>query len=362
MKKILKISALFLMVAATFSCEEDEIPTANMITPQNGPVLITPDSGTSIVLNPDLMSNPALTLAWEDAAYSVQTPITYNIEVAAAETDFAAPILAGTTTTKTLTWTVEQLNSLVTNPTGLALAPFTAADFDVRIVSSVGSGSQPIYSNPITITVTPYTTANPELAVPGNHQGWSPGTAPRLAASAYGETDYEGYVWLDGDYKFSAPNAQGEFAWPDQGGGPDYGDNGDFANVLAESGEVNATVSTAGYYLVKADTEALTYSATPTNWGIAGNATTNGWDGMIPMTYDPVAKTWSVIATLSTQAAPDNGLKFKANGSWDINFGDSGADGSLEYGGTNIGTAAGTYLIVLDLSNPRQYTYTMTLQ
>jgi hypothetical protein len=30
------------------------------------------------------------------------------------------------------------------------------------------------------------------------------------------------------------------------------------------------------------------------------------------MTYNKVAKTWSIIATLTTQSAPDNGMKFRA--------------------------------------------------
>jgi hypothetical protein len=53
-------------------------------------------------------------------------------------------------------------------------------------------------------------------------------------------------------------------------------------------------------------------------------------------------------------------LKFRANGNWDLNYGDTGANGTLEEGGTNIGTIAGNYLVTLDLSNPRNYTYTMT--
>jgi hypothetical protein len=62
------------------------------------------------------------------------------------------------------------------------------------------------------------------------------------------------------------------------------------------------------------------------------------------MTYNKVAKTWSIIATLTTQSAQ---VKFRANNNWDFNFGDTGADGTLEAGGTNISTTAGTYLITL---------------
>ena len=354
MKKILRISALFLLVAATFSCEDDEIPTATMITPANGPVLITPDSGTSVVLSPDFMSNPAITLAWEDAAYSVQTPITYNVEFAAAGTDFATPFVVATTTLKTVTWTVEQLNGIAISPSGLNLTPFTAHDIDVRILSGVGTGmAQEIVSNKITITLTPYTTANPLLAVPGNHQGWSPATAPTIASSGYGETDYEGFMWLDGSFKFLSPKPDGTFDWGTQ----DWGVNGDFAGVLVDgTGETDCTTA-AGYYYVKADTAALTYSTQLTNWGVIGNGTPTGWDSDTDMTYDAASKTWTIDIMLTA------GLKFKfrANDGWDLNFGDTDPDGILNTGGADIDTpGSGMYRIVLDLSNPRAYTYTAT--
>ncbi|NJM81017.1 MAG: hypothetical protein HC854_17960 [Flavobacterium sp.] len=57
-------------------------------------------------------------------------------------------------------------------------------------------------------------------------------------------------------------------------------------------------------------------------------------------------------------------FKFRANNGWDLNLGgDPDGDGSMNYGGPNLTVpTAGTYLIELNLSNPRQYTYTLTLQ
>ena len=54
-------------------------------------------------------------------------------------------------------------------------------------------------------------------------------------------------------------------------------------------------------------------------------------------------------------------MKFRANDAWDINFGDDGANGSLEYGGANIAIAsAGNYTITLDLKGGGgKYTYTV---
>jgi hypothetical protein len=55
-----------------------------------------------------------------------------------------------------------------------------------------------------------------------------------------------------------------------------------------------------------------------------------------------------------------NFIKFRANDAWDLNYGDTGADGSLEAGGDNIPIEeAGTYEITLDLSS---YPYTYSLE
>ncbi|MFT3795069.1 SusE domain-containing protein [Flavobacterium sp.] len=353
MKNILRTSIFAFMLVALGACENDTDPN---ITPGTSFNLQSPAPDSDFVLTPQNQDNLAMSLVWDQVNNGVPSVASYTVEMAAAGTDFENIIEAGVTNNRFLSLTVAELNGKLI---AANFAPYTEADVDIRVKSTLGTSINAVvgYSNVVTVTITPYTTENPTIAVPGNHQGWSPPTAPLLASSGFGETDYEGYMWLDGEYKFLSPKPDGTFDW----GTLDWGDDGTFTNTLVADGEVNCTTA-AGYYYVKADTDALTYSATPTVWGIAGNATTNGWDGMLPMTYDPVAKTWSIVATLTTQAAPDNGLKFKANGAWDINFGDSGADGSLEYGGQNIGTTAGTYLIVLDLSNPREYTYTLTPQ
>jgi starch-binding outer membrane protein SusE/F len=353
MKKILKISSLAFLLITGIACENDDQTIA---TAKGGPELIAPASGTEYVLSPLSATNEATTLIWNHADYDVQTEVNYEVQFALAGTDFATVIPGGTTTSRFMTFTVEGLNAIALEA---GLMPYTAADLDVRVKGTLGANaSMESLSNVITLNITPYTTELPQLAVPGNHQGWNPPSAPRIASSGFGETDYEGFLWLDGEFKFVAPDAAGIYDWNH---GPDYGDDGSFSGVLVETGESNAT-ATAGYYRVKADTDALTYAVEPMTWAIIGDGTPGGWGTDTPMTYNNTTKKWSAIVTLTDQPAPDHGLKFRANGAWDVNFGDTGADGLLEYSGTNIGTTAGTYLIELDLSHPRAYTYTMTAQ
>jgi starch-binding outer membrane protein SusE/F len=360
MKKIIKIVSVFTLLAFT-ACNVDNDKL--IVASKDAANIVSPDQGSSIVLNPSNATNPALTVVWNHAKYTQATQVKYVIEVAKGGSNFANfKSVIVPDGQRQMSWNVTQLNGLVTQ---VGLLPFTAGDLDIRIKSSLGvDNSLESVSEKITVSITPFTTEKPSLAVPGNHQGWNPPTAPRLKASAYGKTDFEGFVWLDGGYKFVTANATGGFEWNQS---PDFADDGTFSGVLKDgTGETNCN-ATAGYYYVKANVGAVTatnpdglkYSSQPTSWGIAGNATTNGWDGSMPMTYDSATKKWTIITTLSTQAAPNNGLKFKANGGWDLNFGDTGADGSAEFNGTNIGTTAGSYKITLDLSNPRDYKYTI---
>jgi len=89
-----------------------------------------------------------------------------------------------------------------------------------------------------------------------------------------------------------------------------------------------------------------------TDWGIIGDATPGGWDSDQMMTYDPSSKLWTITLDLTAGS-----FKFRANNAWDINLGDTGADGILDYGGDNIPISqSGTYMISLKLGIP-DYTY-----
>lgn len=363
MKKILKLSTLALLLIAGVSCENDD---QKMASPSGGPELLTPLDGSSYVLDPAAGTNEVTTLVWNHADYSVQTEVNYDVEVALAGTDFATTVAGGSTTNRFVVWSHEALNTVALEA---GLTPYTAGDLEVRIKSSLGSNAEMVaYSNVITITITPYTTDLPKIAVPGNHQGWSPPTAPLMASSGFGQTNFEGYISLDGEFKFLRPKADGTFDW--DGDSADWGDDGTFSGVLLNTGETNCT-ATAGYYWVKANTATLTYSITPiTTWGIIGSATPGGWDSSTPMTYNPTTKKWSIVVTLV-----DGEYKFRSNNIWDAGsvqynlggfqadkVGDDYAGESMSYGGANLVVTAGTYLVELDLSNPRAYTYTLTPQ
>ena len=293
MKNTVKFLFAFLAFAGLSSCEDED--NFRYLEPNGEFQILTPDAGTAIILDPNLQNNPSITLTWRAADFGSPTEVEYNVEFAESGTEFESPVIAATTTGTNITWNVLEFNNAVV---GAGLTPFSEGGLEIRVKATVGTTSSlPVYSNTITILVTPFSTDLPQLAVPGNHQGWNPPTAPRLASSAFGETDYEGYVWLDGGYKFVGPDASGAYNW----GNTDWGDDGSFSGILAETGESDCT-SAAGYYRVRANTTTLEYSTDATVWGIVGFATTgndNGWNQSIPLTYNQESKKWEGIVTLS---------------------------------------------------------------
>jgi len=352
MKKIFKLMFLSIFMITISSCDNEDQELLTLSAKGSGEIT-APESGFKQVLNPEEdQNNTAFTLTWNPADYGVPTGITYKIEFAKTATEFADPFIVGSTSNTYMSLTVSEFNGAVI---ATGLSPFVEGGLDIRVTATVGSlGSSPQASALITGYITPFTTDLPKISVPGNHQGWDPATAPLLASAGFGETNYEGYVWLDGEYKFTGPNDLGNFDWT-----YNWGDDGSFTGVLLENSETNCNAET-GYYRVKADTDKLTYSTEAMSWGlIGGSIPGTRWSEDIDMVYDSETRTFSL--TLDLEVYPDDpGLKFRANDAWTLNYGDTGADGSLNEGGDNILVPAdGNYTVTLDLSNPRDYTYSL---
>ena len=80
--------------------------------------------------------------------------------------------------------------------------------------------------------------------------------------------------------------------------------------------------------------------------GLLWAGTPGGWDKDTDMTYNNGKREWSVIINL----IGGKELKFRLNDDWGTNYGDKGADGTLDNGGDNIKVASsGTYKIVFSL-------------
>ena len=131
----------------------------------------------------------------------------------------------------------------------------------------------------------------------------------------------------------------------------DFGVNGGWGGLRTTKNLVNK------FEVASLDLNALNngLSGTLSDWGLVGSATPNGWGSTddIEM-YETGTDQYAIYADLTAGE-----IKFRFNEDWGNNYGDDGADGTLEPGApTNIAIPNdGTYFITLDLNT---LTYSIT--
>ncbi|QJD77509.1 SusE domain-containing protein [Spirosoma rhododendri] len=337
-------------LAGLSACEK---PDDRVVLQPSGTVTLT-SNATSLSLSADQSTQNAVTFTWTPAQYGYQAATLYTVQLDKVGNNFAAPveISAGNSTSAVVT--VADLNQ---NLLRLGLPAGSAGQVEARVRAELvlngttAATTMPTYSASTTLTGTPYLVViyYPSIYVPGAYQGWAPDQAPKLS-SVTNNKIYEGYINFPGASEFKLTSVP---AWS----GTNYG-AGAAGKLSAEGSAGNLSVTTPGYYLLKADLNALTYTLTPTTWSVIGAATPKGWDADTPLTYDATTGTWRGTVALTKDV-----LKFRANGAWDINYGDTSADGLLDLNGDNISVpSAGTYTVILDLSKPGNYTYRLIRQ
>ena len=350
MKNITKTLFAFIAILA-ISCDVDDVENRPVIQGENAPVLLTPDEGSNYNLLIENASLQAERFVWTDADFGGDVVVDYVVEMDNAGDEFASPVILGAISGATnLAVSTENLNAKAVELGG---EPEVSAEYEIRIKSSVGS-VDPMYSNVITMSITPY-----QAFVPMKHL-YVVGTA-----TEFGFNNNNGNTPLFRDngnqYKFylrSYFNA-GELklletlgAWQ-----PQYGTNdGTALAVSTAGGDPGAiTVANAGYYDLVVDLENMTYTLTEYNAtgattyatiGITGSATPEGWPDNGIQDVDMTTTTlnphiWHVSdITLSAQEA-----KFRADNDWATNWGGSTAvTGVAVINAGNIPVAqAGTY-------------------
>lgn len=178
---------------------------------------------------------------------------------------------------------------------------------------------------------------------------WNTANAVPLQMVDTGIYDTYQYITVDGyGFKFVPQNS---------GWDGDFGASKTKAGTLAQADEDNLTVTKDGFYRVRTNMNNFTYQIDETTWGIIGSASPGGWDNDTNMTINAAKGeyVWKADITLT-----DGDFKFRANDGWGINLGDNGANGSLEYDGSNITVKAGNYHIELNLNSATGFSYTIT--
>ncbi|OGS69279.1 MAG: hypothetical protein A3F91_06070 [Flavobacteria bacterium RIFCSPLOWO2_12_FULL_35_11] len=331
--KIILNKILLLFTAATLlvSCDKEVLTVLN----PNAETTLSLSS-SDVVLDKDAAGQDALTVSWTDPDFGFDAGAEYKIVFASGEK--SVTVAAGTSLSKV--FETVQLNKILLN---LGLKGGTPTPVSV-VIETVLSAYHGMSSNSVSFTATAYEDKLDLSTIWGvvgsaTVNGWDGPDMPFYTTSI--ADVLVAYVTLNtGEIKFRSNNS-----WT-----LNYGDSGLDGN-LDEGGD-NIPV-TAGTYKITFNLGTLKYTMETYSWGLVGDATTNGWDGPdMPMTYDSFSDTWKAIVTLKAGE-----MKFRFKNDWGLNYGDTGADGTLENGGANIAVTAGNYLVTLDLKN---LAYTIT--
>ena len=165
----------------------------------------------------------------------------------------------------------------------------------------------------------------------GNEGGWS--TNHLLLGNGNGQ--YQGYYWLEGEYKFK-PNADN---WNDD---LEYVSGDTMSGSLTDGGGPNCPDPGAGFYQINLDFANMHYSLLKIE-SISMIGGFNGWSDDLEMTYNVSEGCWEV-----TTDAVSGEFKFRANHDWAINWG--GSENDLSQDGSNLNIEAGTYKFQLYIS------------
>lgn len=338
---IFKAVFVLLILIGLSSCTDREI-----IKVDNSAAPIVMDlSAEHLFLDKNFPDNPALNVTWTQAAYTVPVEVAYKIE-ASATADFKTPIVLGTVaqSVRTMTFTVKQINEACKT---LALPIDVEGMMFIRVTSSLGVNTMAAVSNTTTVKVTPYATSPTYLyqdlyligaATAG---GWdnlatNSNLLPLLKTADPTKYTFTGYFKADG---FKIIKVKG--SWDAQ-----YGLGAGAGTLSTDGGSGNLSAPADGYYKLTIDIAALTYtfvpvtvpSATYTSVSIIGTVNGN-FDNdteLTQSTFDP--HLWKKMGVNLKEGE----FKFRANNSWDVNWGtNSEFFGIATQGGANIPLTGG---------------------
>lgn len=300
-------------------------------------------SGSSVVLLEGNANSNAVTFNWAQG----RPGDTYTIEADVSENHFSDPLVLGSTTAGTISFTVKEFNALMSQ----LLCADNSGRVDFRVRTTTGHVD--VYSQVTAMNVTTYRSYvayddSRTIKVPGNFQGWSVPTAPKIV-SAQTPGEYEGYI------NFANPAPQVLLV---RGNQWDLKNTFTYIgnNMFGYGGSIIDVPGGSGIYLFRASTNTNRWSSYKINsWNLVGNAVTSSTNAFTA--NEGAELSWSITTDLSAGT-----FRINANNAKDISFGHKTDDqpGVPSYDGADLRIkSAGNYTITLKLSNAGNYAYTI---
>lgn len=310
------------------------------------PEILNEETKPVVVITPENAANHYETIKWTKSDYGVNLAVKYIVQIDDNE-DFSNPQSLGTTLRDSLSITNGMLNNAIL---ALGYEDGDDAEINVRVISMLNDFNSNLDGDTLTSASIVRAVKVYQDSECGNFctigiigsataGGWDIDTDMHLADP----TRTDKYSWTVivyltvGEAKFRASDD-----WETNWG------SGAFPNGTGTQGGANIPIGTAGYYRVNLNDQTGEYSftalATPvySTVGIIGDATPGGWDNDTDLTQDADnPHLWTGTITLTAGEA-----KFRANDSWDVNWGSNTYPSGNGVGnGANIPVSAGTYFV-----------------
>lgn len=328
------------LILGLSSCQDRDIVTIdNVASP-----IVMDLSANSLVLDKNFPGNPALTVTWQAAAYSVPTEITYRIEIA-NEKDFVKPYTLATVagSQRSTAFTTLQMNDAAA---GIGFAPNVSSKMYMRVVSFLGSSeSLKTVSNVTSLMITPYVLTYPSFYIVGaaSFVGWTPEQAQVLYKKdnlSYIYTNLQSgenfrflgqLAWDGKNYALDTPGTKADNQyfkqWSDVFAKPD----GDDENIkfVGATGIYKVTINaTLGVQTIEAKASAIPTYDFPEIY-LVGNIAGNGWS---PENGVAMTTVGNGVYEFTTTLAADTEFKIIGQKSWgDLDWGNISGDGNTGF-------------------------------
>jgi starch-binding outer membrane protein SusE/F len=355
--KTLKFFIILLAAAIGFSsCEDDNI-NAVLKNEVAANELKTPSDG-SYVLTLNDKDATMETFEWTTPDFGFNAGVNYRLQIDVPGNDFANAEELASTNSTSAEIQVGAINDILL---GLGLTPEEAAEVELRVISSIGPQAEPVISNTITVSVTPYATSFPPIWGMGAAlKGWGPWPDNAVEWQSSEFKKYETIAYFT--------NGQA-FRWfAQQDWGPTSYNYPFFTSVSpvfenANDGDSNLKVAGAtGWYSVSVDLAAKTVTAEEVDEPVLYmmGAALNGWgpwpDNAVKMTYVQPG----VFVADAEFKVENESFRFFAQADWgptsynypffttvDANF-ENANDGDSNF---RFVGSAGTLKVTVDLNN-----------
>ncbi len=305
-------SVALLMLPA---CKKD----GNLVTSNGGKAGALTATATTLVLDKTRLTDTSMAIKFNFTApnYGFSAAVTNTLQIDVPSDNWKNP-MSVTLANKVYSqsYSTSDFNALLLK---LNLVGGVQSQVQVRIANSISASVAPIYSNVISLTVTPFNLLS-WVYVPGAYEGWNnPGPAEDSLLSPTDNGVYSGIInFTAGNNQFLiVPVKNWNNKYATNQGASTSGSSSNYAVTYNGSNNFYAPTA-AGQYLVTLDVNANTITIVPADYySVIGDAAL-GWNTDVPMKYvNDGNGNWTVTTTLLSTGS----FKVRQDDAWTYSWG-----------------------------------------